>query len=65
MEEIQYNSSDISRPSLLKSGLRVGNAVIGSMFLIIVAPATAWIASYLLTHVRHKSVNSATLIEND
>lgn len=106
MEEIQYNSPDITRPDLLKSGLRVGNAVIGTMTttlllayagsfltllmlfmsrgnslmqilnmklvaaeicrtligsisLIIVAPATAWIASYLLTHVKqHKIINS-------
>ncbi|SHO56662.1 YibE/F family protein [Vibrio quintilis] len=96
MEEIQYNSPEISRMNLLKSGLRVGNAVIGtmtttlllayaggfltllmlfttrgnslmqilnmklvaseicrtligSMALIIVAPATAWIASLMLT----------------
>lgn len=31
MEEIQYNRPDISRINLLKSGLRVGNAVIGTM----------------------------------
>lgn len=31
MEEIQYNSPDISRIALLRSGLRVGNAVIGTM----------------------------------
>ncbi|MDV7105160.1 YibE/F family protein [Vibrio sp. TH_r3] len=95
MEEIKLNSPDISRNSLLKSGLRVGNAVIGTMTttlllayaggfltllmlfatrgnslmqilnmklvasevcrtligslaLIIVAPVTAWIASYML-----------------
>lgn len=97
MEEIQYNRPDIQRKALLTSGLRVGNAVIGTMTttlllayaggfltllmlfvsrgnslmqilnmklvaseicrtvigslsLIIVAPLTAWIASYLLTH---------------
>lgn len=97
MEEIKYNSPDISRLNLLTSGLRVGNAVIGtmtttlllaytggfltllmlfttrgndlmqilnmklvaaeicrtlvgSMALIIVAPTTAWIASYMLTN---------------
>jgi uncharacterized membrane protein len=31
MEEIKYNSPDISRENLLKSGLKVGNAVIGTM----------------------------------
>jgi uncharacterized membrane protein len=31
MEEIQYNSPDISRINLMRSGLRVGNAVIGTM----------------------------------
>jgi uncharacterized membrane protein len=31
MEEIKYNSPEISRKKLLKSGLNVGNAVIGTM----------------------------------
>ena len=31
MEEIKFNSPDISRSQLMKSGLRVGNAVIGTM----------------------------------
>ena len=31
MEEIKYNSPEINRIDLLKSGLRVGNAVIGTM----------------------------------
>ncbi len=31
MEEIKFNCPDISRSNLLKSGLRVGNAVIGTM----------------------------------
>ncbi|MGB5443955.1 MAG: YibE/F family protein [Psychromonas sp.] len=31
MEEIKFNSPEISRENLLKSGLKVGNAVIGTM----------------------------------
>ncbi len=111
MEEIQFNSPAISRVDLLTSGLRVGNAVIGtmtttlllaytggfltllmlfasrgndliqvlnmklvaseisrtligSMALIIVAPTTAWIASFMLTKpsaqgsVEHKNISA-------
>ncbi len=100
MEELKINSPSMSRGNLLKSGLRVGNAVIGTMTttlllayagsfltllmlfatrgnnlmqilnmklvaseicrtligslsLIIVAPTTAWIASFMLTKPRH------------
>lgn len=111
MEEIKYNCPDISRNNLLRSGLRVGNAVIGtmtttlllayaggfltllmlfvtrgnslmqilnmklvaseicrtligSMALIIVAPTTAWIASYMLTKNNTiKVINRAVLVE--
>ncbi len=105
MEEIQYNSPNIERKALLRSGLRVGNAVIGTMTttlllayaggfltlfmlfvsrgnslmqilnmklvaseicriligslaLIIVAPMTAWIASYLLTRTSAHKVDA-------
>ncbi len=100
MEELKHTNPNISRKNLLKSGLRVGNAVIGTMTttlllayaggfltllmlfvsresdlmqvlnmkiiaaeicriligsisLIIVAPATAWIASYMFDQQSH------------
>ena len=99
MEEVKRNSPDISRTELLQSGIRVGNAVIGTMTttlllayaggfltllmlfssrgnslmqilnmklvaaevcrtligslaLIIVAPITAWIASYMFDRIK-------------
>ncbi len=97
MDELKYTNPNLNRKNLLNSGLRVGNAVIGTMTttlllayaggfltllmlfytrgsslmqilnmklvaseicrtligslsLIIVAPTTAWIASFMLTH---------------
>ncbi|WED20841.1 YibE/F family protein [Vibrio sp. JC009] len=106
MEEVKLNSPEISRTNLLRSGLRVGNAVIGTMTttlllayaggfltllmlfatrgndlmqilnmklvaseicrtligslaLIIVAPVTAWIASYMLENGAQNSLSEA------